>query len=278
LVRKKPSSLDYETLLHEIALRNWRRSLLSGDLPRALANAGKLAGSKDRFWKWQGQLDAATTHLAAGESSRALDALESAKKVFSGVEALRAPAFEVQAHVLVETGRPDEAAALEGPETTPFRFHRAIACVRLSRIGEATDIADEMASGSLYSIVIRAEALRARERPLEAIESLRQGLSEGSQLPSGPRIPALDTLGNALIDAGELEAASAAFEDIEALPDGLLHWPLLAVRSYYRRGEIRLELGDHHGAMGPFRTFLRFWARGELDRERVDRAAQFVIA
>ena len=64
MVREKtPSSLDYETLLHELALKNWRLALLERDFTRALSNAEKLARSRDRFWRWQGLLDVSTTRL-----------------------------------------------------------------------------------------------------------------------------------------------------------------------------------------------------------------------
>ncbi|MGH9337175.1 MAG: hypothetical protein ACRD21_25805, partial [Vicinamibacteria bacterium] len=78
MTKKTPSSLDYETLLHGLALQSWRRAVLEGDFGRAFQNAGKLAQSKDRFWRWQGGLDLAITHLCRGETRGALAALETA--------------------------------------------------------------------------------------------------------------------------------------------------------------------------------------------------------
>ena len=65
--RRPPSSLDYETLLHELALKNWRQSVLQQDFPRALSNAGQLARSRDRFWRWQGSLDLVNGGALVGE-------------------------------------------------------------------------------------------------------------------------------------------------------------------------------------------------------------------
>jgi tetratricopeptide (TPR) repeat protein len=277
LVRKKPSSLDYEALLHELALRNWRIALLAGDFPRALGNADRLARSTDRFWSWQGRLDVATTHLAAGAAAPALEALESAKSLYSDVPALQAPAFELHAHVLVESGRLVEALELPGPDSELFLFHRGVAAARLSGRDEAREVADRLACDPLAFSIVRGEALIAGRKPRDAIDLLRAALSEESRLPA-LRVPALAALGRALVDARELEPARDAFTAVDDVPDGLVHWPAVWVRSYYFRGEILLELADRDAAVRSLETFLRFWKMGELDRERIERATQLVMA
>jgi hypothetical protein len=280
--RKHPSSLDYESLLHELALKNWRRSLLEADFPRALQNADQLARSRDRFWRWQGSLDIAVTRLCQGRSEAAREALEAAKACFQEVPGLRAPVLEIEAHFWLETGRPRralEAALGAAVETPVLSYLRGLAHARLNQRDQAESIAWDLALpgaplGRALSRHVAAEA-----RPEAAVEILREGVSslpraEGD--PSSAGILVRFALASALLGGGEIESALGVFDEVLREGEAVIYWPIPFIRALFFRGRIHALGGNESGASADGARFLCWWAMGDLDRERIEEARHWV--
>ncbi len=284
MVKKNPSSLDYETLLHELALRNWRRSILERDYARAIQNAAQLGKSRDRFWRWQGHLDLAVTNLCQGRSESAREALEGAKECFRDVPGLRAPAFEIEAHFWVETGKPHRAleAARDAAIETPLLVYlRGLAHARLEDLGSAASDALVLSRGGSALETALSRHITAESHPETAIETLRDA---ASSLPRGERDPASAgilvgfALGSALFERGELSHAQGEFEHVLRNEEAALYWPIPFVRALFFRAKIRGRLGEEPGASADADRFLSYWGAGDLDRERLAEARQLVKA
>ncbi|MGB6366083.1 MAG: tetratricopeptide repeat protein, partial [Thermoanaerobaculia bacterium] len=83
-------------------------------------------------------------------------------------------------------------------------------------------------------------------------------------------------LGTALLEAGRLADAQTRFESIVASHGNRIYNPLEYVRSYYLLGWIHEQQGDTAKARDSYAKFLSYWGDGDLDRERVDHARQFL--
>lgn len=284
MVKKNPSSLDYETLLHELALKNWRRSLLEGDFPRAIQNATGLARSRDRFWRWQGYMDLAVTDLCRGRGESAREALQAAKECFRDVPGLRAPAFEMETHYWLETGRPPralEAARNAAIETPLLSYLRGLAHARLGDPGSAASCALPLSRGGSGLEVALSRHVTAESHPRTAVDSLQdalESLPRGERDPASPEILVRFALASALFERGELEQALEGFDQVLADERYPLYWPIPFFRSLFFRARIRGRLGDEPGATTDAEKFLWYWGTGDMDRERLEEARQLVKA
>jgi hypothetical protein len=280
--RKHPSSLDYETLLHELALKNWRRSLLEGDVARATQNAEKLAESRDRFWRWQGFLDLSVTCLCRGRGREAREALESAKACFREFPGLLAPALEIEAHYWLETGRPHRTIeiARAAPAATPLLLYfGALASARLSDPGRSALAARELSHGEAPLAAALSRHVAAETDPARAVEHLAEAEgSLGDPAPSNEGVLIRFALAAALAGKGELERALRLFDLLLRDPEALLFWPIPFIRALFFRGRIRALLGDLAGASDDGKRFLAYWETGDIDRERVEESRQWVKA
>lgn len=282
--KKNPSSLDYEALLHELALKNWSRSILEADFPRALQNAGRLIQSRDRFWRWQGHLDLAVTNLCRGQSESAREALEAAKACFRDVPGLRAPAFEIEAHFWLETGRPHrtlEAARQAGTETLLLSYLRGLAHARLEDLDSARSCALALSKGENGLRIALSRHIDAESHPQTAVETLQEatgGLPRGERDPADPGIFIRFALALALMERGKLEEASGELDEVLQEEQALLHWPIPFVRALFFRARIRGRLGDDSGAATDAERFLSHWGEGDMDPERLKEARQLVNA
>ncbi len=280
--RKKPSSLDYETLLHELALKNWRRALLERDFARALSNAAQLVRSRDRFWRWQGSLDLAATHICLGRSESAREALESAKECFREVPGLRAPAFEMEANLWLETGRPRRAldATRDASIGTPLlSYFGALAHARLGEVDAALSAAQSLERSEGKGERAFYHHVAAELHPESAVAHLVKGMERlPAAEPSAAGILVRYALGSSLLARDEITAALAVFEDLLRVEEAVFHWPIPFIRSLFLRGKILSLRGDLSGAAADGERFLSFWSAGDLDRERVDEARHWVKA
>ncbi|HJS75577.1 MAG TPA: hypothetical protein VJ921_14890 [Vicinamibacteria bacterium] len=280
--RRTPSSLDYETLLHELALKNWRQSVLERDFSRGLANAGQLARSRDRFWRWQGSLDLAVTHLCQGRSERAWEAIEDAKECFRGVPGLAAPAFEMEASLWLETGRPRqalEAVRKASSETPLLSYFGALAHARLGDVDTAASAAGSLKTSAAPREQALSRHVDAEIHPGSAVETLRDaaaGLDAGE--PSSVALLIRYALGASLLGRGETEEALVVFDDLLRVEEAILHWPIPFLRSLFFRARLRSIQGDQAGAAADAATFVSHWGEGDFDRERVEEARQWVKA
>jgi tetratricopeptide (TPR) repeat protein len=281
--KKNPSSLDYETLLHELSLKNWRRSILDADFPRAIQNAGQLAQSRDRFWRWQGCLDLAVAHLCQGRSESSREDLEAAKDCFRDIPGLRAPAFEIEAHIWLETGKPHgaiECARRAGIETPLLSYLSGLAHARLedraSADSDALALSRQSGLGAVLSLHVAAE--NHPETAVEALEDAVGRLRRDERDPSSAGILVRFALGSVLFARGELERALSELEEVLEEKESLLYWPIPCVRALFLRAKLRGRLGDESGSRADAGKFLSYWGDGDLDRERLEEARQLVKA
>jgi tetratricopeptide (TPR) repeat protein len=282
LSRKPPSSLDYGTLLHELAIERLRRAVVAGDFPRAEATAFELSESSDRFWRWEGLLHLAGARLAMGGGEIALAALDEAARTFPEAPSLGLPAVEIAAHVLLETGRTqaalDVAASARG-ETLLLLYLRARAALRLSLRSTAEEIARELSRGRRPFGPALAHHLAAELEPGTALENLSAAAERvsGEELASpAPALLLLYALGSQLSERGDPDEALRLFERIAALREAALYWPIPWVRTFHHLAVLHAARGEREGAVAAARRFLDLWGEGDLDRDRVEEARQLV--
>jgi tetratricopeptide (TPR) repeat protein len=283
LRKKTPSSLDYEVLLRELAIERFRRAVTEEDFPRAAAVAQNLAGSSDRFWRWQGLLHLAGARLVMGESAAALLALEDARRTSPDAPPpLRAPAAEIAAHVLLETGRPKEAldvAGGSGAGSLALAYLRGLAAARLSLRELAEDAVSELARSRSRWAPALAGHVAAELDPLRAIDDLARGAHEAAEEDLAAPTPGIlptYALALSLAERGDDEEALHLFDRIAARGATALYWPIPYVRAFYHRATIHATRGETTSAQESARRFLGFWGAGDLDRGRVRDAGQLV--
>jgi hypothetical protein len=119
----------------------------------------------------------------------------------------------------------------------------------------------------------------AETHPGTAVETLLEGASslprpEGD--PSTAGILVRFALASALFERGDLEPALGHFDEMLHDEEVLLYWPIPFIRALFFRGRARELRGDQSGASADGKRFLSFWGMGDLDRERVDEARQWV--
>lgn len=272
---KPPSSLDYDGHLHELALNNWRRALRERDVSRAEINARALTRSHDKFWRFLGGVHLALTHLSGGRASAALDALAGATRAYPEARELVCIARTQSAHVHLETNSPRQALeALEHAVTTPAtEYWRALAYARLSETELARKLAD-----NLDDDLLRAHVLVELGDDLELLRSAVELTADETLASPRPTVPIRYALATRLLERNQHAEATATFAEITAASDALLHWPLPYARALYRVGEqcARAHEGDFERAREAFSQFLHLWQDGEIDREAVAEASQFV--
>ena len=83
-------------------------------------------------------------------------------------------------------------------------------------------------------------------------------------------------LGTAFLEAGRLADAQTRFERIVSSHGDRIFSPREYVRSYYLLGQIHEQQGDTAEARDSYQQFLAYWGDGDLDRERLDHARQFL--
>ena len=94
-------------------------------------------------------------------------------------------------------------------------------------------------------------------------------------MEGSPHLRVWYSLGLALFEEDEEEQAIEWFQRaIEARPH--IFDPVAYVRSHFYLGQIFEDLGDDEQAAQYYRRFLDFWADGDMDRERVEEARDFL--
>ena len=275
---KPPSSLDYDGHLHELALKNWRRALHERDVPRAEINARTLTRSHDKFWRFVGGVHLALTHLCGGHTTDALDAFAVAARAYPEARELVSIAKTQSAHVHLETNSPQQALeALEDAVTTPAtEYWRALAYARLSETKAARNLV-----GELDDDLLRAHVLVELGDDVELLRNAIELMPDDALAsPTSPQatVPILYALATRLVQRNQHAEAAAIFAEIVTRTDALLQWPLPYARALYRVGEqsARGLHGDVERAREAYSQFLHLWRDGEIDREAVAEASQFV--
>ena len=291
---KQPSSLDFTSLLHELTLKKWVKSILTEDWHGAAVASGKMAESTERFWKWLGLVNLSVTRLYCGQGAASLSLLEQAAQAYPDSQALCSSARATAAHVFLETGRPKEAleqARLAARTETPVPHLEALFCLALAnaQLGESKDaertaeellrrlddvgLTSEMARFNL----LKGELARAGGRPAEAREELQRAEAalpvQTTEIPSQSlHVPVWYSRGILELEADDLAAAAGRFEAVVKSFSLHVDWPVLYIRSFYFLGQIQERRGDSQEAQTHYRRFIEFWKEGDLDRRRVEEA------
>ncbi len=272
---KPPSSLDYDGHLHELALNNWRRALIERDVSRAEINARTLTRSHDKFWRFVGGVHLALTHLCGGHATNALDAFNRAARAYPEARELVSIAKTQSAHVHLETNSPQRALqALEDAVNTPATdYWRALAYARLSQTEAARNLV-----GELDDDLLRAHVLVELGDDVELLRNAIELIPDDTLASPRPAVPILYALATRLLERNQNAEAAATFAKIATSTDTLLQWPLPYARALYRVGEqsARGRHGDVERAREAYSQFLHLWQDGEIDREAVAEASQFV--
>ncbi len=142
------------------------------------------------------------------------------------------------------------------------------------RLGDWDD--DETAVGEARSrYYLAGELARIRGDYDDAIASFKE--AESMLAPRGPQgIHAVVWYGlaTAYRESGENEEAAFWYKRLaESTAERLFH-PVPYVRSHFFLGELYQARGDDERARSHYRRFHSFWEDGDLDRERVERAAR----
>lgn len=291
---KQPSSLDYASLLHELTLKKWIKSILNEDWQRAEAAAGKMAEATDRFWRWLGLIDLSLTWLFRGRSESALAQLEEAAHAYPESESFSGSARNLAADIFIEAGEWKHALAqarksLRGkgddlPAQQAF-FYLSLAQFKLGHLAEAEKACAELRR---HADIMKSEALEARYHLLRAKLALATGKAEEairaidraqSFLPPktperspGPtlHVPVWFCGASAYLALGGRSGAAEQFSRIANASPLHLDWPIPYVRSFYFLGKIHQERGDMERAREHYRRFVGYWEGGDLDRHRVE--------
>ncbi|HSF15618.1 MAG TPA: hypothetical protein VLK65_08700 [Vicinamibacteria bacterium] len=262
--------MDYQALLHELAVANWRRALVNRDFGKARDNAERLTQSTERLWKGIGYSILAVTELSRGFRDVALSALEISERFFADLPSMVASQREQAAYVLLESGEP--ARAVE--KATPESLWCGVGLARLGHTEEAEVIADTLAPRSeLQTAYLRWELGMGDNASLE--RALGPLIGDRAAVHQ-PLMPIRYALARALETEGRGTDALDVYEQIVSIPDGLLHWPVPFVRSHFRRARLYEAAGDAVRAREANLLFLSYWQDGELDPDDVAEAGQRV--
>jgi tetratricopeptide (TPR) repeat protein len=296
---KSPSSLDYTSLLHELTLKKWQTSLLEHDWPRAEIAARKLSESQDRFWSWLGIMNLATTKLYQGQTRSGLEHLTQTPATESMTEPLFIVMENLKAHILLETGQPEEAQRLtqkvlasevSSPSISETLYFHGSSLLKTENKVEARTALDqlrrEMESTGRTAVKTRFHQLSSELAQIEGRSEV--GLEEltraydvlSSDSPRGSIQNLQGPILFYLAKAHRLSnTAGEAIRHLETLTKDshcLLDWPIYFVRSHYLLGDLYRSQGDFTKAKAEMRRFLDFWRDGDIDRAAVEEARTFL--
>ena len=142
---------------------------------------------------------------------------------------------------------------------------------------ELTDRVEQIPGprGKNWAGEIRGRLALLRRDTATAIAELER-VEEGISPNDDDNIGVWFHLGTALLEAGRLADAQSRFERIVASHGDRVFSPLEYVRSYYLLGQIHEQQGEAAKARDSYERFLAYWGDGDLDRERVDHARQYL--
>jgi len=273
---RKPSSLDYSSYLHILALQRFRDSILKDDLRRAEAAAENVAASPEPFWKWVGSMDLATIHLYRGQSRRALRVLEEAALVYGRRGAFTALGHVTASHVLIERG--ENAAALErarearrsDPASPEAAWFAAVASARLGTFESAEALSRELSEAQPWRREhVRGEILLAQRDPHSAALAFKSAATLlASQDVASTKglsgyVPVWFSLGTAQLASHE-DDARTSFLRVADARELRIDWPILYVRSLHALAMIHERRGETDAA-NEYRTrWNALWTKADL--------------
>jgi tetratricopeptide (TPR) repeat protein/predicted Ser/Thr protein kinase len=271
--------------------------ILQDKLDEARAVATKALRATDSFTKWDASMRSSMLAQYGGRTAEAIDLYDqAARSQGPRGSAQTAVSRAWAAKLLLAIGKPE--AALAQAERSFEEAQGALAAwdstyariLALSRLGRAAEAAKAM-----EALTARANALPGprekrrihwlagwlamdrRDWPV-AIEEFRQSeatltLTGPTGPPPPPHVPIWFGLGSAYFASGDLNNAAERFRKIVDRPERATY-PVEFVRSWYFLGEIALKQGDRAKAKNCYERFLKYWADGDVDRDRVADARQ----
>ncbi len=277
----------------------WRALVLLDRGEEARLEAQRMSASDQPFERWRGGVSEARNQTLLGRSGGALAALDAAIRARPAPDASTALARCWKAELWLARGDAAEAlsearqAIVEGEGEWPGLQARFLAALAHQRLGqpESAGLLDELrqlASRHPNRVEERQihhlEGLLAEARGdlPEALTALRRAEAllpqEGVEFHwhvYPHHVPIWHALGRVELSAGRPAEAARWLE--QALDAGAerLESPLAYVRGLYLLGESRRRLGQDDRARQAYGRFALAWRDGDLDRERVERAAGF---
>jgi len=271
--------------LHDVAV-------LREDWTAADANGRKLASASDAFSRFLGNEILGIDAVLRGRLAEGLRLLEasvitqgpggSAQSAFSRNAAAQIQmAMDQNAHALDQAERALKDAAGRRPEWDSL----ALIVEGHARLGHR-----EEAARALELLTTRANALpseREKRRVLlvNGVLALARGDTDTAvraltqaepKLPAStdngpfrPHVPIWFAAGEAHLAAHHDAEAAARFQKIVTAGPLRLGFPIEFGRSLYLLGQISERGGDRAKAADYYRRFVRYWAEGDIDRERV---------
>lgn len=263
---KRPSSLDYEAYVDELAVSSFRRALVARRFDRARQSVERLVESPDRMWRWVGCQNLATLHLALGLPGEALEALEEAERLYPDVPGLVRVTRCAAVQILLDAGEP-EAALHRADEGS---FGAALALLGMGHRGDAEAIARRLETEApAQASLIFWEAASGGSEGLERIFASLRERDRNARLRF--------RLARCLEAEERVDEAASVYATITASPEDLLDHAVPTVRSHFRLGQIE-STRDAARARASFSSYLAFWERGEMDRDDVSRATAWLNA
>jgi tetratricopeptide (TPR) repeat protein/TolB-like protein len=272
----------------------FRAHMAALDLDRAEEEAQLLVADREPYWQWRGNTSRGLLDLYRGRADEARPAFAAAAEAYEGREPLIGTARNLEADLLLATGRTEEALRMAEDARRVAEgdwpawegiFWSAVASERLGRSGDADrlatelgEIADDLPGQVEERFHHRLLGLLARERG--DLATARRELEAAVELlpPRGVlwhrhRLPDHGALwyelASVAMDQGDERAAERWFlRLVEGTTERIEH-PIEAVRSQYFLGRLAEERGDDDAARDAYRAFLSYWEDGDLDRERV---------
>jgi tetratricopeptide (TPR) repeat protein len=120
-----------------------------------------------------------------------------------------------------------------------------------------------------------ALALEDYELAAEELERAVRMMPRRPSMEGNPHLRVWYSLGLAHFEGGEGEQAAEWFQSaIDSRPHTFD--PVAYVRSFYYLGSIHADLGDDAQARHFYQRFLDFWGDGDMDRDKVEEAREFL--
>jgi serine/threonine protein kinase/Flp pilus assembly protein TadD len=271
--------------------------ILDEDWSSAADRARGLAESSGSLlWQFQGLVAQGLVELFRGQSGSALNVVRQIADELPEASALaaQAPLFGASIHFDLE----DYPRALRAAQMAADMLEdegdpsEALGLIALSQAAMGDEEAAEATIEQLMALTreMPQRMVRSREQVFRgryalaledyelAAEELERAVRMMSPRPSiegNPHLRVWYSLGLARFEDGEEEQAVEWFQRaVDSRPHTFD--PIAYVRSLYYLGRIHEELGDDAQARHFYQRFLDFWEDGDMDRDKVEEAQEFL--
>ncbi len=275
--------------------RRWQIAVLDGDFDEAERLTERMEESDDPRMRGSALFTATALALYEGDVDSAHEYLDE----LEGIAASRAQAFNARAALLLDTGDIDGAEALAermlAVSGDDFQIRldalgtRAMATAVRSGVAAAAEDVEEVwtlvEEFQLPSRILFREERRFRGRlayyagdwgeTISLITEVLERMPPRAQLGNSQRPAMHYMLGVAYFETGDHERAEQQFL-LVLEQSGRVYEPVADVRTHWYLGQIHEARGDAAGAWQHYETFVEHWGSGDIDRDRVDHAEDYL--